>query len=83
MLSPSSSFILLTLTQTHYAAGVLGTLEQFGLGGLAEILELVDGVHVIWNLLSLQRDLHSKFDNLDLWFEGTGRVRHSETSHIR
>jgi len=41
-------------------------------------LEAVDGVHEIWNLLSLEHNLHSKFDSLDLWFEGTDNVSHSE-----
>ena len=44
--------------------------------------EAVNGVHEFWNLLSLQRDLHQRFDRLDLWFEGTSKVRHSETFHL-
>lgn len=57
-------------------------LRQFGLEGLAEALEVVDGVHEIWNLLSLDPHLHSEFDRLDLWFEGTSKVRHSNTFRL-
>lgn len=31
------------------------------------------------NLLSLEPNLHSKFDRLNLWFERTPQVRYSET----
>ncbi|KAF9643148.1 hypothetical protein BDM02DRAFT_3104817 [Thelephora ganbajun] len=56
---------------THYAAGVMAILRQFGLGHLSLALEAIDGVHETWNLLSLQHDLHNKFDLLGLWFEST------------
>lgn len=68
------------ITQTYYVADVTVTLRQFGLGGLTTALE-ADGVREIWNLLSLQHDLYSKFNSLDLWFESTSKVRHSETFH--
>jgi len=70
------------ITQTHYAAGVLSTLKQFGIEDLATALQAVDGAHEIWNLLSLEHNLHSKFDSLDLWFEGTDKVCHSETFRL-
>ncbi|KAF9645735.1 hypothetical protein BDM02DRAFT_3262713 [Thelephora ganbajun] len=58
--------------KTDYAAGVLAILSQFGLGYLSGALAAVNGVHEVWNLLSLQCDLHSDFDSLNLWFESTG-----------
>lgn len=39
---------------------------------------MVDGAREIRNLFSLRHDLHSRFDYLDLWFEGTSEVRGSE-----
>jgi hypothetical protein len=40
------------------------------------------GVHEVWGLLSLQHDLHSGFNNLDPWFEGTSEVHHPETFRL-
>ncbi|KAF9646068.1 hypothetical protein BDM02DRAFT_3156687 [Thelephora ganbajun] len=59
-------------SSTHYTAGVMAILRQFGLEHLSLALETVDGVHQIWNLLSLQFDLHSDLGRLNLWFESTG-----------
>jgi len=71
----------LPITQTNYAAGALSVLKQVGLGDLAVALEAVGGVHEIWNLLSLQRDPRSRFNSLDLWFDGTSNIHHLETSY--
>ncbi|KAF9645778.1 hypothetical protein BDM02DRAFT_3189404 [Thelephora ganbajun] len=58
--------------KADHAAGVLAILSQFGLGHLSDALAAVGGVHEVWNLLSLESNLHSHFDSLDLWFESTG-----------
>ena len=68
------------VTQTGYAAGVMTTQTWFGLEGLANSVMEVGGVHQICILLSLYHTCHWFFDNLELWFEATGEVRHSETS---
>jgi len=72
MLTPPSSPII----QTHYAAGAMALLEGFGFSHFAEAFEKTGGVHKLWNLLSLEPNLHAKFDRLDLWFERTSQVRY-------
>ncbi|KAF9645780.1 hypothetical protein BDM02DRAFT_3119694 [Thelephora ganbajun] len=64
--------------KADHAAGVLAILSQFGLGHLSDALAAVGGVHEVWNLLSLESDLHSDFDSLDLWFESTGEPNRYE-----
>ncbi|KAF9643386.1 hypothetical protein BDM02DRAFT_3273075 [Thelephora ganbajun] len=59
------------VNKTHYAPGVLAILTQFGLERLAKALEAVNGVHEVWNLLSLEPHIHADFDSLKLWFEST------------
>ena len=54
-------------------------LEHFGLTTLTDAPKKSGGVNQVWNLLSLEPDLHSKFDRLDLWFEHTPQVCYSET----
>jgi len=55
----------------------MAILEHFGLTALTDALKKSGGVHEVWNLLSLEPNLHSKLDRLDLWFEHTPQVRHS------
>ena len=69
------------IAQSDYPASILTVMRQFGLGRLVDAVTAANGVHEIWNILSLEKNLHSKFDDLDLWFEGTSEVRHSETFH--
>lgn len=38
---------------------------------------------VMANILTLEVALHKLFDKLEIWFEGTDRVRHSETHYPR
>jgi len=59
----------------------MGTLKMFGLGDLADALLAVNGVHAIWNMLSLEHNTRSFFDDLELWFNSTDTVRHSEVFH--
>ena len=68
------------VTQTEYAAGVMATMMWFGLEDLASSVMEVGGVHQVCNLLSLYHTCHWFFDDLELWFEATGEVGHSETS---
>ena len=65
--------------QTYHSVGTTAVLTEFGLGDLALGLEAVGGVNQVWNLLSLQYDAQTDFNDLDLWFEGANKVRHSET----
>ena len=58
-------------------------LENFGLKELAEGFKKPGGIHLPWNLLTLEPNLHNFLDDLELWFERTNRVRHSETSKLR
>jgi hypothetical protein len=56
----------------------MAILKQFGLEHRFRAQEAVGGTHQVWNLLSLQRDLRQRFDDLELWFEGHNEVRHSD-----
>ena len=57
----------------------MAILETLGLGHLAEAFRQPGGIHQVWNLVSLEPNLRTKFDRLNLWFENTGQVRNSET----
>jgi len=61
----------------------MALLEQFGFSRFTEAFKKSGGVHEVWNLLSLEPNLRSKFDKLNLWFEHTDKVRHSETRQPR
>ena len=67
--SPSSSLTHSPIIQTHYTAGALTMLENFRLTGLAEIFKKPEGAHQVWNLLSMEPNLYTKFDHLNPWFE--------------
>jgi len=75
----SARSILLTRYPARRAAGALAILEHFGLTALTDALKKSGGIHEVWNLLSLEPNLHSKFDHLNLWFESTSQVCYSET----
>ena len=76
---PSITIRSVITLQTRHAAGVMGVLTQFGLGELAGALQVVDGINEVWNLLSIEPNVHFFFECFDLWFEGTGEVCHLET----
>ena len=65
------------IVQTEYAATAMAILSHFGLNSLVSELLAKDGVHDTGNLLSLESNIHSMFDKLNLWFEGTDEVCHS------
>ena len=75
---PLSPRLYSTIIRTHYATGAMAMLEQFGFSNLTEAFKQSGGVHQVWNLLSLEYNLHSKFNRLELWFESTDKVCHSE-----
>jgi len=62
-------------SQARHTAGVISSLQQFGLEDLAMSLQALGGVHQIWNLLSLQCDIHNAFGCLNLSFRATEKVR--------
>jgi hypothetical protein len=57
----------------------MAILDQFGLKDLVERFKESGGVHEIWNMLTLEQNLHTMFDRLDLWFESTPEVGVPET----
>ena len=57
----------------------MAPLEDFGFSHFTQAFKKSGGVHQVWNMLPLEPNLHLKFDELDLWFERTSQVRHSET----
>ncbi|KAG6375726.1 hypothetical protein JVT61DRAFT_2571 [Boletus reticuloceps] len=59
------------VNKTYYAAGAMAMLESFGFSDFAETFRKSGGVHRVWNLLSLEHNLHRRFDALGLWFEHT------------
>ena len=65
------------LVQTEHAVTAMAVLSHFGLENLVSDLLAKDGVHDTGNLLSLEPNIHIRFDRLNLWFEGTEEVCHS------
>ena len=65
--------------QTRTAAGALSILESFGFSKFTKAFKEAGGVHNVWNLLTLEYNLHTLFDSLKLWFEHTEKVRYLET----
>lgn len=59
----------------------MAVLECFGLSHFTDAFKQQGDVHKVWNLLSLEPNLHRKFDTLDLWLEGASQVCCSETCH--
>ena len=53
--------------------------EDFGFSHFTEAFKTPGGIYQVWNLLSLEPNLHLKFDESDLWFERTSQVCHMET----
>jgi hypothetical protein len=52
----------------------MAVLEQFGFSEFSVAFKKAGGVHEIWNMISLQHDLHNKFDRLDMWLKETEKV---------
>jgi len=67
-LLPSRS---LSLLQNAYSASVLAILKRFGYD-----VESLNGpkVHSLFNVMTMQKDVHDWFDRLHLWFEATVSV---------
>ena len=79
-LGPSFSSAII---QTHYAVDAMALLEDFGFSYFTEAFKKSGGVRQVWNMLSLESNLHLNFDELDLWFERTSRVCHLEIRQSR
>ena len=60
----------------------MAILSHFGLESIVDELLATDGVHDIGNLLSLESNVYDRFDNLELWFEATDEVRHSQAPQL-
>ncbi|KAJ3498576.1 hypothetical protein NLJ89_g10201 [Agrocybe chaxingu] len=54
-----------------YASSVFAVLKLFGLGSVVATLTAPVGIHHLSNLLSLRTELHTAFDDLELWLEAT------------
>jgi hypothetical protein len=61
----------LILTQKEYSASVLAVLKRFGYN-----VESLNGpkVHSLFNVMTMERNVHDWFDRLDVWFEETVSV---------
>jgi len=67
-LLPSRS---LSLLQKAYSASVLAVLKHFGYD-----VESLNGpeVHSLFNVMTMEKNVHDWFDRLHLWFEATVSV---------
>ena len=63
------------MVQTGQVTTTMTMIGSFGLGNLVDSLLVENGVHRPRNLLSLEPVYHSNFDNFNLWFEHTEKVR--------
>jgi hypothetical protein len=61
----------LILAQKDYAASVLAVLKRFGYN--VENLN-GPGVHSLYNVMTLQKDVRDWLDRLEVWFEKTVSV---------
>jgi hypothetical protein len=61
----------LILAQRDYAASVLTVLKRFGYD-----VEKLNGpkVHSLYNVMTLDKNIHDWFDRLEVWFEKTVSV---------
>ena len=66
------------LNESVMQGSAMAMLEQFGFSKFTDAFKQSGGVHSVWNLLSLEAQIHTKFDRLDLWFESTHQVCYSE-----
>ncbi|KAF8239177.1 hypothetical protein L208DRAFT_119564 [Tricholoma matsutake] len=70
---PESTYFDVSTTRTSsnekdYAASVLAVLKRFGFD-----IENLNGpkVHSLYNVMTMQKDVHDWFDRLEMWFEAT------------
>ncbi|KAG6371800.1 hypothetical protein JVT61DRAFT_9155 [Boletus reticuloceps] len=59
------------VNKTYFTASALGILESFGFSEFSDKFNKSEGIHEVWNLLSLEHNVHQRFDNFELWFEAT------------
>jgi len=69
----SYTFLLPTILipcQKDYAASVLAVLKRFGYD-----IENLNGpkVHSLYNVMTMEKNVHDWFDRLEMWFEATVR----------
>ena len=58
----------LILTQNDYAASVLAVLKSFGY----DVENLNDSkVHSLYNVMTMEKNVHAWFGRLEMWFERT------------
>ncbi|KAF8120382.1 hypothetical protein EV363DRAFT_1190685, partial [Boletus edulis] len=53
------------------SSSALAILESFGFSEFSDKFNKSEGIHEVWNLLSLEHNVHQRFDNFELWFEAT------------
>jgi len=72
--SSAESSIILIRFEMHYATDAVAILDLFGFSNIADAFKRSGDAHQVWNLLSLEHNIRSKFDHFDLWFESTHQV---------
>ena len=60
----------------------MAVLDSFGFSQFTEAFRKSGGVHEVWNLLSLDHNLHQTFDRLGMWFEGAEKVRYTDIRSV-
>ena len=70
-LTLSSAITILILCQKDYAASVFAVLKRFGYD-----IENLNGpkVHSLYNVMTMEKNVHDWFDRLEMWFEATVRA---------
>lgn len=82
-LTLSSAITILILCKKDYAASVLAVLKRFGYD-----IENLNGpkVHSLYNVMTMEKNVHDYFDRLEIWFEATVRATCTNlrilTSHL-
>ncbi|CAA7260461.1 unnamed protein product [Cyclocybe aegerita] len=59
---------------TEWQKRVFAVLKSFGLESIVSTLTAAGGIHDLSNLLSLRSELHTAFDDLEIWLEPTSQV---------
>jgi hypothetical protein len=67
----SAATAILIRCQKDYAASVLAVLKRFGYD-----IENLNGpkVHSLYNVMTMEKNVHDWFDRLEMWFEATVRA---------
>ena len=70
-LNISAATTVLILCQKDYAASVLAVLKRFGYD-----IDNLNGpkVHSLYNVMTMEKNVHDWFDRLEMWFEATVRA---------